>query len=373
MDANGKVRILFVIGSLGCGGAERVAVDLAKSINHARFSIDFLIQEGADEFYRGEVLSAGCKVFYSPRFSLQSIIGYRRWMRNFIYNSDYDIVHFHQNTMIGSIYRTLRNKGIKIVSHAHSSSFRGSRLEKACKRLLVRGLVDKSDVCIGCSDKAAECFYGRDFSRHSNCIVIPNAVDVERFAFSVQTRDSIRAKYSINECDFVLGHVGSFTEPKNHTFLIDVFSMVLKNVDNAHLLLVGDGPHKQTVIRYAEARGCLDKITFTGSVRNPEAFYSAMDVFVFPSIFEGLPLSVVEAQMSGLNCIISATITSEVIVDAEAVTCLPIDDSSKWASIISKFVGNCRRSVDVAGYAASRWGLRSFTEKIEKIYLSLCD
>ena len=371
MDNKGRIRVLFVIGSLGCGGAERVALDVAQNINHDKFSIDFLIQEGADEFYRDEVMSAGCSIFHSPRFNPLTTPAYKKWMRWFIDNSDYDIVHFHQNTMVGSVHRILRSKGVKIVSHAHSGSFRGNKISRIVKRILVSGLVKNADVCIGCSNVAAECFYGKDYLNHRNCMVITNAIDVNRFVFNNKIRDSIRSQHGISGSEFVIGHVGSFTEPKNHIFLVNAFSEVLKQVGNARLLLIGDGPLKNSVTKHADELGCLDKITFIGKVKTPESYYCAMDVFVFPSLFEGLPLSVVEAQISGLYCVISDVITSEVVIEEDAVERLPLYDTTKWVDAIINLLSKGRRKVDIAKMASSRWGIKEFVGEIEEIYESL--
>lgn len=373
MDKHGRIRVLFVLGSLGCGGAERVALDIASKIDHERFSIDFLIQTGADEFYHDEVIASGASIFHSPRFNPASIADYRKWLKKFVLNSDYDIVHFHQNTMVTSVSGILHENNIKIISHAHNSSFRGSFLAKICKRLLIIGLRKRSDFCVGCSDKAAAFFYGNDWRTKPNCTVIPNAVDTDRFEYNLKSRLSIRSKFGLNEETIVIGHVGSFSEPKNHLFLVEVFSRFLEKCDNAKLLLVGDGILKDEIKAKAKSLCCLDKIIFAGNVKCPEEYYSAMDVFAFPSIFEGLPLSVVEAQVSGLNCVISSAITKDVVISNDQVILLPINDSSQWADKLYDLSGRPRKNINKKTLLDSKWSMTGFVTQFEKIYSTLAN
>ena len=372
-DIEGRIRILFVIGSLGCGGAERVAVDIASKIDHETFSIDFLIQSGADEFYHDEVLATGASIFHSPKFNPVTILEYRKWLKKFLSNSNYDIVHFHQNTMVTSVAGMLKKRGIKIISHAHSSSFRGSKIAKLCKKALIIGLPRCADVCIGCSDKASEFFYGKNWRVMNNCIVIPNAINTSCFIFSKESRISVRSRYGLTETDFVVGHVGSFTEPKNHIFLVEVFSALQSKNCNSYLLLVGDGPLRGELENRAKELGCLDKIIFVGRVKNPEAYYCAMDVFVFPSIYEGLPLAVVEAQVSGLFCIISSSITENVIINKKQVFSIPISDSNQWKNKLESLIGRPRNIIYRDVIASSKWGMEGFVGQFERIYNSLVE
>lgn len=370
MDREGRIRILFVIASLGCGGAERVAVDIASKIDHETISIDFLIQSGADEFYHDEVLATGASIFHSPKFNPATIPEYRKWFKKFLSNSNYDIVHFHQNTMVTSVANILKKHGIRIVSHAHSSSFRGSKIAKLCKKALIRGLPRCADLCIGCSDKASEFFYGKNWRMMNNCIVIPNAIDTSRFIFSVEGRNSVRSKYGLNEKNYVVGHVGSFTQPKNHVFLIEVFAKLLERNENARLLLVGEGSLHSLIQNKAKELECLDKIVFAGNVKNTEAYYSAMDVFAFPSLFEGLPLSVVEAQASGLACIISSNISKEVVMYKDQVYDLAIADIVPWVDLLETLTEQPRKHIDI-DEIASNWGMEGFVRHFEDAYSSL--
>ena len=159
--------------------------------------------------------------------------------------------------------------------------------------------------------------------------VLPNAIDPERFKFSESARREIRAKYGIADDDFVVGHVGRFYPQKNHEFLIDVFSEVRLQKPNAKLLLLGDGPLQEKIRQKVETLGLAESVVFAGLQKNPAPFYSAMDVFAFPSLWEGLPLTLVEAQYSGLPCVVSENVTREVVV-TENVYLLKTNKAIHW-------------------------------------------
>lgn len=146
--------------------------------------------------------------------------------------------------------------------------------------------------------------------------ILPNAIDPERFKFNEFARKEIRAKYGIKDDDFVIGHVGRFYPQKNHDFLIDVFAEVRKQKMNAKLLLLGEGPLQDKIRQKVESLGLAEAVIFAGLQKEPAPFYSVMDVFAFPSLWEGLPLTLVEAQYSGLPCVVSENVTKEVDVSS---------------------------------------------------------
>ena len=167
-------------------------------------------------------------------------------------------------------------------------------------------------------------------------IILPNAIDPERFKFNERARQEIRSRYGIAEDDFVIGHVGRFYPQKNHEFLIDVFNEVHKQKSNAKLLLLGDGPLQEQIRQKTKSLGLVESVIFVGLQKDPAPFYSAMDVFVFPSLWEGLGIVLLEAQYNGLPCIVSGAIPDEAAISNSF--CLLNDFSSnKWCACILKF------------------------------------
>jgi glycosyltransferase EpsF len=167
---------------------------------------------------------------------------------------------------------------------------------------------------LACGEAAAINGWGSSALKKGKVTILPNAIDPERFKFSESARREIRAKYGIAEDDFVVGHVGRFYPQKNHEFLIDVFAELHKQKSNAKLLLLGDGPLQEHIKQKVESLGLTSTVIFAGLQKDVAPFYSAMDVFAFPSLWEGLPLTLVEAQYTGLPCVVGENVTKETII-----------------------------------------------------------
>jgi glycosyltransferase EpsF len=167
---------------------------------------------------------------------------------------------------------------------------------------------------LACGEAAAINGWGRRAFEKGKVIILPNAIDPDRFKFSEKSRREIRTRYGIKDDDFVVGHVGRFYPQKNHEFLIDVFSEVRQQKVNAKLLLLGDGPRQEIIRHKVESLGLTESVIFAGLQNDTAPFYSAMDIFAFPSLWEGLPLTLVEAQYAGLPCVVSENVTKEVII-----------------------------------------------------------
>lgn len=368
-----KTDVLFVIGSLGCGGAERIAVDILAHINKDNFHIDFLVPFGSDDFYKNRVESLGATIYYSPRFELLNRHSYRKWFKEFLNVHHYEIIHFHQVVMVASIADIIHAKGIKIISHAHSTSFRGNKFVVSLKKKLIARLPFVSEYMIGCSSEAGKNYFGTDGITSPKYTLLVNAIDTDRFAFSPELRDEIRNKYGILGEDFVLGHVGSLTQPKNHKFLVEVFSEIYKQSASYKLMLVGGGPLLEDIRTQAKLLGCLDGIVFVGAQTDVTPFYCAMDLFIFPSLHEGLPLSVVEAQANGLNCIISDAVTKDTAVCRNSAIYLRLDSIQEWVDCIEKNVKRPRILSNLDVIKSSSFDIRLYISKLEAIYEELMD
>ena len=159
--------------------------------------------------------------------------------------------------------------------------------------------------------------------------MIPNGVDLDRFAFNKTRREEMRKKLGINKQTFVVGHIGRFTKPKNHKYLIELFSILKRTNSDCCLLMVGSGELFDDIRTYCEELNIMDSVIMPGSRADTENFYQAMDVFVFPSLWEGLPVSVVEAQANGLPCLISDEITKDVNL-TDLVRYLPLHNKEQW-------------------------------------------
>lgn len=216
---------------------------------------------------------------------------------------------------------------------------------------------------LACGEAAAINGWGKGAVVKGKVTILPNAIDPERFKFSESARREIRAKYGIAEDDFVIGHVGRFYPQKNHEFLVDVFCEVRQQNPKAKLLLLGDGPLQEKIRQKVETLGIAESVIFAGLQKDTAPFYSAMDVFVFPSLWEGLPLTLVEAQYAGLPCVVSENVTSEVFV-SNIYDRLNDFKSKIWMSSIVCFE-SVNRSSEVQ---SSKYDINVRYGELKKIY-----
>ncbi len=232
------------------------------------------------------------------------------------------IAHHHQAYSVRALSHTegWRKKLVSLPNH-FAKNFLCSMMRIPCKLFATHWLA--------CGEAAAINGWGKSAVTKGKVTILPNAIDPERFKFSESARHEIRAKYGIMDDDFVIGHVGRFYPQKNHDFLIDVFSDVHKQKPNAKLLLLGDGPLQEQIRQKVESLGLAESVVFAGLQKEPAPFYSAMDVFAFPSLWEGLPLTLVEAQYNGLCCLVSDAVSKEVSI-TNNVCFIPLNNTEIW-------------------------------------------
>lgn len=322
------IRILHVIGIMNRGGAETMIMNLYRNIDRTAVQFDFVENEGETAAFDEEIQMLGGRIYRCPRYTGKNHFTYTEWWHSFFetHKDEYPIVHGHIGST-AAIYLSIAKKhGAYTIAHSHSAG--GS----AMYRMFAYPTRYIADKFFACSKDAGISRYGKRVGNDSNrCQVLNNAIDTRKFAFDRETRKQMRSTLYIPENAVVIGHVGRFVEAKNHLFLIEVFSSVRKRDPNAVLLLVGDG-ERRPEIQAAIAEKHLEEAVILAGVRsNVWDYYQAMDVFVFPSIYEGLPVSMVEAQAAGLPCCVSANVPKDAAI-TDLVEFLPLEDGSKkWA------------------------------------------
>lgn len=337
------IRVLHVLGGVGPGGAESRIMDLYRQMDRERVQFDFLVHsavlnrrgghagERQPEFYDEEIQELGGHIYVLPKFRVYNYFSYKRAAEVFFReHHGFRVVQGHM-TSTASIYLPLAKKYGIPVTVAHS---RNAGVEKGWKglatRFFRRNLADRADYLFACSELAGKDAFGTAAMEQNRVRIIHNAIDVRRFLFDAGQRESLRAELGIAD-RFVLGHVGRFNTQKNHPFLIDVFAEVCKQREDAVLLLVGDGPGRVEIEEKCRELSLSDRVLFVGNRRDVWRFYQAFDLFVLPSLYEGLPGVLVEAQAAGLPCFVSDTVTREAQA-TELVQYLSLSLSpAKWA------------------------------------------
>ena len=339
---NKPIRILHVLGSTNLGGAESRIMDLYRHIDRELIQFDFLVHSTKEGFFEPEIKALGGNIYYLPSFRVYNYFSYKKTCREFFAkNNGFKAVQGHM-TSTASIYLPQAKKaGIPItIAHARSAG-----VDKGVKgfltKLLRKNLYRKCDYMFACSDLAARLVFGDKRFKEGKTVFIPNAVDIKEFAPDTDVRNTIRAEYGL-ENNFVIGHVGRFHYAKNHEFLLEIFANIRIKRPDAKLFLLGDGPRRAEMEAKAKELGVEQDVIFAGN-KNPVApYYQVFDAFLFPSRFEGMPGTVVEAQATGLPCLISDSITSQVKA-TELVAFLPLSKSSEeWAEEFLNHVERCK-------------------------------
>lgn len=319
-------RVLHVLGGLSLGGAESRIMDIYRKTDRDKLQFDFLVHQNGitgrnqgvrePEFYDEEIHALGGRVFVLPKFKLYNYFTYRRAVKHFFASHhDFSVVQGHM-TSTAAIYLPLAGKaGVPItVAHARSAGV-DKGMKGKITRWLRRSLLKKADYCFACSKEAGIAVFGQEWQDSGKDFLFPNAIDAEKFIFNPEKRRELRKALGIENC-YVIGHVGRFHYAKNHEFLAAIFSCLHEKMKRqgrrAVLLLLGEGSGMEAVKEQVEMLGLTKDVLFMGNKKNVEDYYQVMDYFVFPSRFEGLPGTVVEAQAAGLRCILSDTITPEV-------------------------------------------------------------
>ena len=331
-----QVRVLHVLGTTNLGGAESRIMDLYRHIDREKIQFDFLIHTTKEGFFDREIKQLGGNIYYLPSFRVYNYFAYKKACKAFFAShNEFQMVQGHM-TSTASIYLPVAKKAGVPVTIAHA---RSAGVDKGLKgwitKFIRRNLYRKCDYMFSCSDLAASAVFGEKQYKADKVVFVPNAVDTKDFAPDEYMREKIRREYGL-ENSFVIGHVGRFHYAKNHEFILDIFAEVLKQNKQAMLFLLGDGPRRQEMEEKAAELGIKERVIFAGN-QNPVApYYQAMDAFLFPSRFEGMPGTVVEAQAAGLPCLIADTITTQVKV-TELVTFLSLaQDAELWAEQLNR-------------------------------------
>lgn len=326
--------VLIIAGKLTIGGAERVCRNIGYFADPSSFQVDYLVFGDEIGAYEPELTAKGCRIFHwAPPDS--GHLDYYRRLKRLIRENRYDVIHCHTMFNSGIVLRAAKSCGVP-VRIAHSHSIRGPEhrnfIKNTYENTMRRWIVRSATHCVGCSRAAGEWLFGAAaFSQKG--IVLLNGIDLERYRYDPVTRARIRAELGLDSC-FVIGHVGHLAEVKNQIFLLRLMPELLKRQPDAHLLLLGEGSDRPMLEQAIQELGLVCSVTMTGNVSNVNEYLSAMDVFAFPSLYEGMPLSIIEVQANGLPCIISDRVPRDVFL-TDLLSPLPLTDGqAQWVKAL---------------------------------------
>lgn len=326
------IRILHVIGVMNRGGAETMIMNLYRKIDRTKIQFDFVQNENSGAAYDDEIIALGGNIYHCPRYRGKNHFAYTKWWQTFFekHKHEYPVVHGHIGST-AAIYLPIAKKyGAYAIAHSHSAGI-GSGMY----RIFAYPTRYIADHFFACSQDAGISRYGRKIGNDKKrCQTLNNAIDTRKFVFDPKIRGQIRKTLCIGENTLVIGHVGRFTDAKNHKFLLDIFGRLHQQMPDSVLLLVGDGELRSQIESTISRKHLVGAVIMTGVQPDVWNYYQAMDVFLMPSLYEGMPVSLVEAQTAGLPCCVSANVPRETaITDLVQFRSLE-DDAEHWVKWI---------------------------------------
>ncbi len=360
---NGPIRVLCVFACLDRGGAETMCMDLYRKIDRSKVQFDFVKHTPRKGAFEDEILSLGGKIYEAPRYTGYNYHFYCNWWKKHLQaHPEHQIIHGHYFSLSAIYFKICKKYGR--ITVAHSNSMPGSGMISKLRRFLyaVKKVEQRSDYCLACSQKA-----GKWLFKTKPYTVLNNAIETNKFVYAPETRLKVRAEFNITDDCLVLGAVGRIVPVKNPNAIIEIFHEVHKRNPNTKMLWVGE--NKWGLQQYSKKisdLGLTNLIIFTGVRPDVNRLLQAMDVFIMPSLYEGLPVAGVEAQAAGLPCFFSDTIPQETAI-TDLCHFLPLHQPELWAQeILSAKIERRDMSEQIkrAGY-----DIHTTAEWLEEFYL----
>lgn len=361
------LRVLQVIGKMDRAGAESLIMNLYRAVDRTKVQFDFMVFTSEEGDYDQEILELGGRIYHMPSFKGYNYLNLCGNFKEFFKKHPYKVVHGHIGSLSPAYLYYAKKNGAYAIVHSHAT--KSSVLwERYAFWLLSHRVSSIADYFFACSKQAGIDMFGSEIAEKDNFKVLKNCINVEAFKYSEERHQSLKELFKLED-KMVYGHVGRFTEAKNHEFLIEVFEKLAEKNDKSVLLLVGRGELENKIKKIVHEKKLDEKVIFMGVRDDIPDMMNLFDVFVFTSVFEGLGNVCIEAQAAGLPCFVSNAIQNEAIV-SEHVWRYSLDDTAKeWAHNIEEVMSRFERkdgrgSVTEAGYDA-----KSIAEWLQTFYL----
>ena len=349
MGSDLVIRVLQVVTYMGRGGLETVLMNYYRHIDRTQVQFDFLVHRNFEADYDAEIRRMGGRIYPVSRLIPWSL-RYRRELKCFFQSHpEYRIIHVHQDCLSAVALQCAQQCGIPVrIAHSHTSK-QDRNFRYLIKLYYRRKIPEFATDLYACGSSAGEWMFGAHPFR-----VLPNAIDLSAYRWSPERSCKVRRQWQLSG-SIVIGHVGRFDALKNHSFLLDVFAAFLNRIPDAKLLLIGDGPERAKMEEKAASLHIRDKVIFTGTRGDVPDLMQAMDLFLFPSLYEGTPVVMIEAQASGLPCVKSDGVPEDCIVTSGLVTTMHLSDSPQtWAEHLVERIktlrGDHSAEIRAAGY-----------------------
>ena len=367
------IRILHVVSSLNINaGMMSVIMNYYRNIDRDKIQFDFWYFSEMKETHLAEIQQLGGRTYYMPfkSFKLSDQRNIRRFFQE--HKGEYAAVHCHPIWAAAIVAKEAKKSGIKhVVQHIHSTRYSEKKSSEIRNRLLMKFVGAYATDLIACNGDAALLF-GKKAVKSGKVTIFKNAIDIQDYIFEEKQRVLIRAEFKVSPDTLVVGNVGRFSAEKNHSFILKVFDRLHKKIPDSKLVLVGDGSCRKDVENEICELGLEDQVVLTGRRRDIGAILSGLDLFLMPSVFEGTPVSALEARASGLPCLLSDSISKSVEMDGVRFLSLK-EPPERWAQEIIQFLGEWadHDRHDYSEVVNHQFDIRTEALKLQDFYLGL--
>ena len=371
MKKEEPIRIAHIIGKWVGGGVEAVVMNYYRHIDRSKIQFDFLCDDDSTNIPYEEIEELGGRVILIPPY--QKIFKYQKELIKIFKENKYKIVHSHINTLSVFPLRAAKKAGVPVrIAHSHSTTNKQEWKKNLLKQILrpFSRVYATNYMC--CSELAGRWLFGNKTYDSGKVYLLNNAIDLDKFKYDKKIRDKVRKSLNIKDDTLVIGHIGRFVAQKNHTFLIDIFNEVHKKNSNSILLLVGQGPLKEEIENKVNDLGLKDCVMFLGQRNDANELYQAFDVFLLPSLYEGLGMVLIEAQISGLPCYASTEVPLAAKVNSN-INFLRLDCPEYWDKLI---LSNSLKRIKIANknsFRSNGYDISFEALKLSKMYIDLTE
>lgn len=339
---NKPIRVLHVLSSLRPGGSQTLIMKIYRNIDRDRVQFDFAVRTQKPDYYDEEIQSLGGRIFHLPWETENplSFVSYKNALENILKNDGpFHVVHSHSNFHSGYILQIANKAEVQVrIAHSHNTAVgKTSWMRNLWAQLMRRKILNNATHLLACSPAAAKFLYGSQFDQDNRYMLLPNAIDLDPYEKSNDDQTLWREKTGLPVDGYLIGHIGRFDKQKNHALLLQIFVALLEIIPEARLILVGEGDLQQQMKHYAVEKGIVNKVHFLGVRLDVPEILAALDVFVFPSFYEGLGIVLIEAQAAGVPCVASDKVPEEVDLGLGLVQFISLDlNTQVWAQVTKK-------------------------------------
>lgn len=358
----GPVRVLHVLQRMEAGGTQAMLMNVYRRIDRSRLQFDFLVEYEESQFYDDEIESLGGRIFRTNLRKDGNVLHFMKVLKKLVRENHYRIIHAHTYSIGYFVLKVAEREGVAVrIAHSHNNSMSGFTIPL---KIVMKSLFPiHATNFMACSDEAGHFLFG-----DRDVLIVKNAIDVSRFEFNAKIRDEVRRELGLVGY-FVVGNVGRLHQQKNQAFLMRIFQELVALRSDARLLMVGDGPLRDELEEKAAKMGISDRLSLLSNRSDMDRLYQAMDVFVLPSLYEGLGIVALEAQASGLPAICSDGVAEDANVSPLFRRCSLADAPTEWANAICNVAGIRDSKIGADGVKAHGFDVEKSAIVLQDWYL----